>query len=87
MWIGLDKCVLWERVLSHIDLSKIIDDDDDDENLKVFGFYILKYYNLNFTPEIYIRFAKVASPSIFSVKCHINMSRVFSSSNKMMSNN
>ena len=42
MWIGLDKCVLWECVLSHIDLSKIIDNDDD-ENLGVFGFYILKY--------------------------------------------
>ena len=42
MWIGLDKCVLRERVLSHIDLTKIIDDDDD-ENLGVFGFYALKY--------------------------------------------
>ena len=42
MWIGIDKCVLRERVLSHIDLSKIIDDDDD-ENLEVFGSYILKY--------------------------------------------
>ena len=54
---GLDQIsVLRELVLSHTDLPKIIDDDDD-EDLGVFGFYTLKYQNLNFTPEIYIWFA------------------------------
>lgn len=43
MWIGLDKCVLWERVLSHTDLPKRIDNDNDDENLGAFGFYTMKY--------------------------------------------
>ena len=46
----------------------------------VFGFYTLKFQNLNFIPRNFIPFVSEVPLSIFFIKCHINLSCVFSSS-------
>lgn len=51
----------------------------------VFRFYTKKFHDLNFTSWSYILFTSVAPlPSIFSIKYHISLSRMFDVSNKMI---
>ena len=46
--------------------------------------YILKFQNLDYRSWSFILFVSTVSLSIFSIKCHVNLSHAFNFSNKMM---